>query len=379
MDFPPLPPGLVRPALDAVDPYEPGRPIEAVRLDTGIEEVVKLASNEGPFAPLPGAQQAIADSAAGLRLYPDPGCWALRDAIERRILVPADRILPGNGVDSLIKLICLATIDPGDQLVMGWPGFPSWRQGALMMGGEVVGVPLRPDGANDIEAMLAAIGPRTKLVVIVSPNNPTGAAVSNDALESFLDRVPGDVLTILDEAYFEYLPPGAHDGVEFMRDGRALAVTRTFSKVYGLAGLRVGYLVATPELLAAIARVRNVFDVSAVAQAAAVATLREADAHLPERVALNAAERVRVAEGLQALGLAPLPSDANFLFVDMASPQRAIGCFDALLRHGVIVRPARGFGAPDAIRVTIGWPVENDRFLRALQDVLPSLSDQAAG
>lgn len=378
MDSPPLPPGLIRPALDAVDPYEPGRPIEAVRMDLGVEEVVKLASNEGPFPPMPGAQQAIADAAAGLRMYPDPGCWALRDALERRLLVPADRILPGNGVDSLIKLVCLTTIDPGDQVVMGWPGFPSWRQGALMMGGEAVAVPLLPNGADDLEAMLAAIGPRTKLVVIVSPNNPTGAAVAKDALDAFLDRVPDHVLTILDEAYFEYLPEGAHDGVALVREGRPLAVTRTFSKVYGLAGLRVGYLIASPELLAAIARVRNVFDVSAVAQAAAVATLREADAHVPERIALNVAERARVADALRGLGLSPLPSDANFLFADMGSRARAIGCFDALLRHGVIVRPARGFGAPTGIRVTIGWPLENDRFLRALEEVLPSLPDPAA-
>lgn len=378
MDSPPLPPGLVRAALAAVDPYEPGRPIEAVRLDTGIEEVVKLASNEGPFPPMPGAQQAIADAAAGVRLYPDPGCWALRDGLARRLEVAPEWILPGNGVDSLIKLLCLATIDAGDQVVMGWPGFPSWRQGALMMGGEAVAVPLDARGANDLEAMLGAIGPRTKLVVVVSPNNPTGAAVAPGALEAFLDRVPEHVLAVLDEAYFEYMAPGTHDGVALVREGRRLVVTRTFSKVYGLAGLRVGYMIAPPELLAALARVRNVFDVSAVAQAAAVATLREADRYVPERIELNRAERSRVASALRGLGLAPLPSDANFLFVDMGSPGRAIGCFDALLRHGVIVRPARGFGAPDAIRVTIGRPVENDRFVAALEQVLPTLPQPVA-
>lgn len=356
-----------------VDPYEPGRPIEAVRLDTGIEEIVKLASNEGPFPPTPGAQRAIAEVAAGLRLYPDPGCWALRDAIERRTLVLSDRILPGNGVDSLIKLICLATVDPGDQVVMGWPGFVSWRQGALMMGGEPVLVPLAPDGANDLEAMLAAVGPRTKLAVVVSPNNPTGAAVAPDALVEFLDRLPDHVLPVLDEAYFEYLPEGSHNGAELMRDGRPLAVTRTFSKAYGLAGLRVGYLLAPRDLLSALARVRNVFDVSAPAQAAAVATLAEADNHIPERIALNLSERGRVDGALRAAGLDPLPSDANFLFVDLGSADRATACFDGLLARGVIVRPARGFGAPTAIRVTIGWPSENDRFLGALAEVLPSL------
>ncbi len=369
----------MRAALGAVNPYEPGRPIEAVRLETGIQEVVKLASNEGPFPPMPAAQLAIADTATSLRLYPDPGCWALRDALERRTLVPGERILPGNGVDSLIKLICLATIDPGDQVVMGWPSFFSWRQGTLMMGGESVLVPLAPDGAYDLDALLAAIGPRTKLVVVVSPNNPTGAAVAPGQLEAFLDRVPGHVLTILDEAYFEYLPAGAHNGAELIRDGRPLAVTRTFSKIYGLAGLRIGYLMAQTDLLSALARVRNVFDVSAVAQAAAIASLAEADEHLPERFALNAAERTRVDAALRALGLEPLPSDANFLCVDLDSPERASAAFEALINRGVIVRPARGFGAPNAIRVTIGWTYENDSFLQAFEDILPGLPSPDRG
>lgn len=364
---------LFRPAILEVDPYEPGRPIEAVRLATGVEEVVKLASNEGPFPPTPAAQKAIADAAAGLRLYPDPGCWALRDALERRTLVPVENILPGNGVDSLIKLLCLACVDPGDQVVMGWPSFISWRQGTLMMGGTPVLVPLTAGGTYDLDAVLAAIGPRTKLVVIVSPNNPTGGAVRADDLTGFLERVPGHVQVVLDEAYFEYLPAGSHDGAELIRDGRPLAVTRTFSKVFGLAGLRVGYLMAHRDVLTALGRVRNVFDVSTVAQAAAIATLKDADAHLPKRLELNAAERDRLAAGLRGLGLSPLPSDGNFLFVDLGAAERANACFERLIADGVIVRPARGFGAPTAVRVTVGWPAENDRFLAALADVLPTL------
>ena len=377
MDQPPLPTGLLRPALGAVDPYEPGRPIEAVQLELGLAEVVKLASNEGPFPPMPGAQQAIADAAEGLRMYPDPGCWALRDAISARTGVPSECILPGNGVDSLIKLVCLATIDPGDQVVMGWPSFISWRQGALMMGGEPVLVPLAPGGAYDLDAVLAAITPRTKLVVVVSPNNPTGAAVSASELEAFLDRVPAHVLTVLDEAYFEFLPPGSHDGAALMRAGRPLAVTRTFSKIYGLAGLRVGYLMAHPDLLSGLARVRNVFDVSALAQVAAIASLAEADTHLPERFSLNVAERARVDTAVRELGLDPLPSDANFLFIELGSTERANAAYEGLLQQGVIVRPARGFGAPTAIRVTIGWPFDNDRFLRVFQEILPTLPQPA--
>jgi histidinol-phosphate aminotransferase len=368
-----LPTGLIRPALDAVDPYEPGRPISAVRLETGVQSVVKLASNEGPFPPFPGALAAIAEAAAEQRLYPDPGAWELRDALERHTMVPAAHILAGNGVDSLIKLICLATLDPGDELVMGWPSFLSWRQGALMMGAAPILVPLAADGSYDLEAVLEAITPRTKLAVVVSPNNPTGGAVDAGDLARFVAAVPDHVLTVLDEAYFEFLPSGSHDGASLLRDGTRIAVTRTFSKAFGLAGMRVGYLMGPTELLTAIGRVRNVFDVNGVAQAAAKASLGEVDTHLPERIALNDAERARVAAALRDLDIKTPSSQANFLFIDLGSTERANACFERLLARGVIIRPARGFGAPTAVRVTIGLPEENDRFIATFGEVLAEL------
>ncbi len=373
MSTTPLPPGLVRPALAAVDPYEPGRPIGAVRLETGLQEVIKLASNEGPFPPFPDALAAIAAVAPNQRLYPDPGAWALRDALFEHTKVPSEAIQPGNGVDSLIKLLCLTLLDPGDNLVMGWPSFPSWRQGALMMGGEAVLVPLTAAGAYDLDGLLDAIGPRTKMVVVVSPNNPTGAAVSADDLTAFLDRVPSHVLPVLDEAYFEYLDGHGHNGAREFLSGRQMVVTRTFSKIFGLAGLRIGYMFAAPELIAAVARVRNVFDVNNVAKAAAAASMGQAASLLPDRVAQTLTERARVAERLVALGTPPLPSDGNFLFMDLGDPVRANGAFEALLSRGIIIRPTRGFGAPSGIRVTIGAPAENDRFLSELAAVLPTL------
>jgi histidinol-phosphate aminotransferase len=369
MGSPPLPPGLVRPALDAVRPYQPGRPIDEVKRELGLESVIKLASNEGPFPPMPGAIAAIAAAAAAQRRYPDSGAWELRDALAARHRLDPERIMIGNGVDSLIKLLCHTLLDPGDALAMGWPSFPSWRQGALVQGAEHAIAPLRPDGAYDLEALLAAVTPATKLVVVVSPNNPTGQAVSAADLTDFLDRLPPHVLPALDEAYWEYLPPDGHDGVALAREGRLLVVLRTFSKVYGLAGLRVGWMVAPPELLAAIARVRNAFDVSGVAQAAAVATLAEADEHLPERLALNAGERARLAAGLADLGLVVRPSTANFLLVELG-PDRAEATYRALLERGVIVRPMGPFGALGALRVTVGWPEENDRLLEALAAAL---------
>ena len=335
-----LPPGLIRPALAAVDPYEPGRPIDEVRRETGVDRIVKLASNEGPFPPMPAALRAIADAAEGQRLYPDPGAWALRDALSARLGVGPERILVGNGVDSLIKLLCLACLDPGDELVMGWPSFLSWKQGTLMQGAAWRTVPLGPDGAYDLDALAAAVGPRTKVCVAVSPNNPTGGAVPRDALPRWRDALPPHGLPVLDEAYFEYLPRGAHDGVELVREGRGLVVTRTFSKAYGLAGLRVGYMVAPPALLRELGRVRNVFDVNGLAQAAALASREDAPAQLPARIALAVAERARMGEGLRRLGLDPLPSAANFLLVELGA-ERAAAVNRALLDQGVIVRPAR--------------------------------------
>ncbi|MFN8109712.1 MAG: histidinol-phosphate transaminase [Thermoleophilia bacterium] len=370
MDEPTPLTSLARPALAGVAAYEPGRPIEDVRRELGLDRIVKLASNEGPYPPFPAAVEAIRGAAEGLRLYPDPGAWALRDALSGHLGVPADRILPGNGVDSLIKLMCLALLDPGDELVMGWPSFISWRQGADTMGATVRTAPPGADGAYDLDALAALVGPATKLVVVVSPNNPTGGAVGADALAAFLDALPGHVLPVLDEAYFEYLPPGGHDGVALVRAGRRLVVTRTFSKAYGLAGARIGYMVAPPELLAELGKVRNAFDVNALAQAAAVASLRDGVRLLPARMAEVAAERARVDAGLRALGLAPVPSTANFVLVPVGGAERAGRLNTALLSHGVIVRPAGPFGAPDALRITIGLPEENTALLDAMAAVV---------
>jgi len=349
-----------------VAPYQPGRPIDDVRRELGLDHVVKLASNEGPYPPFPAALEAVARAAADQRLYPDPGAWALRDALSARTGIPVDAILVGNGVDSLIKLLCLALLDPGDGLAMGWPSFISWRQGAGVQGATVAAAPLTADGAYDLDALAAVVTPATKIVTVVSPNNPTGSAVDPRALVRFLDALPPHVLPVLDEAYFEYLPPGGHDGAALLRDGRRLVVLRTFSKAYGLAGLRVGYLMGPPELVVALGRVRNAFDVNGLAQAAALASLEAGDALLPERLAEIRAERARVAAALHELGLPPLPSTANFLLVRLPSATEATGLADALLRRGVIVRPTAPFGAPDALRITIGLPEENDALLAAL-------------
>jgi len=368
-----LPPGIARPALSAVDPYEPGRPIEDVRRELGLERIIKLASNEGPYPPFPVAQAAVADAISGQRLYPDPGCWALRDALSAHLRVPADTILVGNGVDSLIKLLCLALLDPGDELVMGWPSFISWRQGAATQGAGLRAVPLQADGAYDLDALAARITPRTKLVVVVSPNNPTGGVVDARAFARFLDGLPAHVVPVLDEAYFEYLPGGSHDGAALVRDGGRLVVTRTFSKAYALAGLRVGYMIGPPELVRLLGRVRNAFDVNGLAQVAALASLTDTEGHLARRVAEVTAERGLVDAGLRALGFDPLPSHGNFVLIGVGSAARAARLNATLLSRGLIVRPAGAFGAPDALRITIGRPDENADMLVAMASSLREL------
>lgn len=319
---------------------------------------------------MPGALAAIAECAANVRGYPE-GDWALRDALSSHLGVPAEWIMTGNGVDSLIKVLCAAVLSPGDRLVMGWPSFISWRQAALLAEAFVTQVPLTSTGAYDLDAMLDAVDQKTKIVTVVSPNNPTGAAVEASDLAAFAERLPEHVMLAVDEAYWEYLPEGGHDGVALARSsGRPIIAFRTFSKAYSLAGLRVGYLVAQPEIVRELARVRNAFDVNALAQVAAVASLADGAEHLPPRIALANAERAKLDVGLRALGLSPFPSDANFLFVDIGDAARVAKINAALLARGVIARPTAPFGAPTGMRFTVGWPDENAQLLAALGEAL---------
>ena len=371
-DAPHLDPGLIRPTLAAVQPYVPGRPLADLRRELGDVPITKLASNEGPYPPFPLAIEAIQRAAAEQNLYPDPGAWAVRDALAERHGVDPARIVVGNGMDSLIKVLCMTFLDPGDEIVMCWPSFVSYRQGATVEAATWTPVPLDADGAYDLDALAAAVTPATKIVVVVSPNNPTGGVVSDAALGRFLDALPPHVLPVLDEAYFEYLPPGSHDGMALLREGRYLVVMRTFSKAYGLAGLRVGWMAGPAGIAEAMSPVRNAFDVNAVAQAAAVASLEDAPAHMPQRIAEASAERARMADGLRALGLDPLPSSANFLFVDVGD-DRARAIDAALTTRGVIVRPTAGFGAHGGLRITVGLPEQTDRLLEAMSEALQEI------
>jgi histidinol-phosphate aminotransferase len=363
---------LFRPAIAELVPYEPGKPVEEVQRELGLERVVKLASNEGPFPPFPAALEAMDRAARELNRYPDGGAWALRSALAAHHGVRFEEIVIGSGADGVIDLLSQATLDPGDEVVCGWPSFPSYALDAAKLGAGVRRVPLR-DHTYDLGGLLAAIGPRTKLVYVCHPNNPTGTGNPRNELLAFFERVPDHVLTVLDQAYFEYIDdPEYADGVEeIFKQGRRVVVLRTFSKIYGLAGLRVGYGVAPEDVVVATSKVRRAFDVTATAQAAAVASIGQAD-ELARRRAANAAGRAQLEAALRGHGLEPAgPALGNFVFVDVGDG-RAL--FERLLREGVIVRPLAAFGAPEAIRVSVGTAEENAFFATALGHVLSGVS-----
>jgi histidinol-phosphate aminotransferase len=360
----PLPDAFFNSALRELVPYEPGKPVEEVQRELGLERVVKLASNEGPFGPFPAALEAMDRASTELNRYPDGGAYALRVALAERHGVRLDQIAIGAGADGVIDQISLATLTPADEIVCGWPSFPSYVIDARKAGATPVLVPLR-DHRYDLDALLEAVTPKTKLVYVCHPNNPTGTTNTRVELDAFFEKVPDHVLVVLDQAYFEYIDdPDYPDGIDYLNAGHRVVVLRTFSKIYGLAGLRVGYGVAPPEVVTAAAKVRRAFDIATTAQLAALASLGDEE-ELARRRRANVAALARLEEILRSHGLDPPgPAVGNFLYAEVG--EDSVPLFESLLRLGVIVRPLRGFGAPGAIRVTVG----TDEELEALDAAL---------
>ena len=354
-----------RPEIAELRPYVPGKPASALRRELGVEQVVKLASNEGPFGPFPAAMAALERALPELNRYPERAAELAERLAERHGVSP-DRIAPGNGADAVIGHIALAFLQPGDEVLMGWPSFVSYHLSSVKMGAVPVRVPLA-NGSYDLDAMAERIVPATRLVYVCTPNNPTGGIVNGDALRSFLDRVPESVLVVIDSAYHEYVTdPGHVDAVEVFGDRANVVVLRTFSKMFGLAGLRVGYAVAAPDVVADLGKVRGPFDVSELANAAAVASLDDA-AECDRRRDLNRAERERLTAALEQRGLSVYPAAANFVCIEVGDGAALAA---RLEREGVIVRPLAAFGAPSCVRVTVGLPEHGDAFLAALDRCL---------
>jgi histidinol-phosphate aminotransferase len=364
----PAPP-LVRAAVAALAPYRPGKPVEEVQRELGLERVVKLASNEGPFPPFPDALAAIAAMSTVLNRYPDGGNVRLQEALAARHGVSVEEICVGSGADGCLDTLSQAVLEPGDEIVCGWPSFPSYPIYAAKQGAQTVRVPLNR-GRYDLEAIAAAAGPRTKLVYVCLPNNPTGTANTTAELDALLETLGDEQLVVVDQAYFEYVSqPDYPDAVErYLKQGRRVLVLRTFSKIYGLAGLRVGYAVGPRDVCAAMVKLRRPFDVTSPAQAAALASL-DAPEELERRRELNERGLARLAELLRGHGLAPLPGAVgNFVYVETGAPAEQL--FERLLVQGVIVRPLAGFGAPNAIRISVGSPEELDLLAETLPRAL---------
>jgi histidinol-phosphate aminotransferase len=353
----------VHPDIASLSPYVPGKPIEELQRELGLSRVIKLASNENPLGPSPKALAALADAAKTLHRYPDGGGFRLRTALADRWKVALDQVILGNGSDEIIGMLARAFLSPGDEAVMADNTFVIYNMEVTAAHGVPVIVPLR-DGRHDLEAMARAITPRTKLLFVCNPNNPTGTMVSAGEVDALMAKVPAHVIVVFDEAYCEYVrDPHFPDSLGYVRQARHAIVLRTFSKIYGLAGLRIGYGVTTAEIAGYLNRVRPPFNANSLAQRAALAALGDEE-HVAKSRAMNQTEMAGVRDGLATLGLRPLPSEANFLYFNAGRDGR--GVFEALLREGVIVRHIEG----NYVRVTIGLPEENRQFLQALKTVL---------
>ena len=358
---------LAAPHILALTAYEPGKPEEELRRELGIEDIVKLASNENPYGPSPKAIAAVSGETLQLHRYSDPRGHDLRAALAEHHDVPVEQLCLGNGSNELIDLICRVFASRGEHAVFGHPSFPCYRIGAVAQELNFTAVPLRDHLHWQVDDLLAAVRPTTKLLFVSNPNNPTGSYVNEGELERLLRELPEQVLAVIDEAYLEYVDADDFTPATKLRDAHErLAILRTFSKAYGLAGLRVGYVIGTSALVQHLNRLRAPFNVGTAGQVAASVALTD-QAHVRSTVQATIRDRHALTLALEASGLRVAPSQANFVLVDVGRPGRAV--YEALLQHGVIVRP---MPAPlrSWLRVTVGLPNENHRFLDALQRVL---------
>lgn len=348
-------------------PYIPGKPIEEVKRELGIDNIIKMASNENPLGPSPLALKAITEILPDIYLYPDANCFELKQRLAGFYQIAAENILIGNGSDELLKLLAEAFICKDDQVIFAQPTFSEYEFVSLIMGADCIKVPLI-NFTLDLEAILKAITAKTKIIFICNPNNPTGTILGAEAIRSFMEQVPDDIIVIFDEAYSEYVEsPDFPDSLDYVRQGRNVIISRTFSKIYGLAALRVGYAITTPAIAQAIETVMEPFNVNSLAQAGALAALDDIE-HVSKSQKLNQAGKQYLYAELERLGLGYVPTQANFILVDCGCDCRQV--FKGLLQQGIIVRTCDHFGFPQSIRVTIGKPEDNLRFIKSLENVL---------
>jgi histidinol-phosphate aminotransferase len=350
--------------INTINPYVPGKPIEELERELGIAGSIKLASNENPIGPSPLAIKALRKGMNDLNRYPDGSCYYLRQALSESLQVKPEEIIFGNGSNEIIELAVRTFLVPGDEAIMAHPSFVVYSTIVQAVQGKNIIVPLK-DWRHDLQEMVSRITKKTKLVFIANPNNPTGTINTRTEMNAFMEKVPEGVLVVVDEAYYEYVTDSEYaDSMQYFRKGRNILILRTFSKIYGLAGLRIGYGTAGAEIIAAMNRVRQPFNINSLAQKAAVAALRD-EKHLAKTKLVNEKGKKYLYKNLDALKIAYVPTDANFIYIhlkDKTAPQ----IYDSLLKKGVIIRPMGN----NAIRVTIGLPEENKRFIETMETVV---------
>ena len=347
--------------------YEPGKPISETARELGLQpgDIVKLASNENPLGPSPMAKEAMRQAIEEAHIYPDGGAYALRSAIADRHGLDLQNVIVGNGSNEIIELLCHSFLNPGASLIAAEHAFVVYKLMATLFGAKYIEVP-DPGFVHDLDAMAAAITPETRLVFIANPNNPTGTMVGDAEIERFMAKVPEHVIVVFDEAYYEFLdtPP---DTLRYLRDGRNVCILRTFSKIHGLAALRIGYGLAPAGLAGILQKARQPFNVNAVAQAGALAALADED-HIARTIQTNREGLDFFGKSLVDRGIEFVPSHANFVLARVGDGDRL---FADMLRRGVIIRAMRGYKLPDWVRISIGTPAENQRFFEVFDEVMP--------
>lgn len=358
---------LIRENIGKIDTYQPGKPIEELEREYGIKKAVKLASNENPLGPSPKALKAVMASIHGINRYPDSHGFYLKEKLSRKLGVTSDSIFLGNGSDEIIQLIAQAFLLPGEEVIMGDPTFSLYQMVVVAAEGKEVRVPLK-DFSYDLSSMAARITPQTKLIFINTPLNPTGTIVNKKDFEGFLEAVPPDVILVLDEAYGEYATDQSYPNfLNYLGSSKNIFILRTFSKIYGLAGLRIGYAIAPSFLVGCLNKLRAPFNTNSLAQAAALAALDDDD-HLKQSLANNRNGLSYLYGELDQLGIEYLPTQANFFLMKVG--EDAPGVYEALLKEGVIVRTMTGYGLQHYLRISVGLPSENQKFIKALKKVL---------
>lgn len=358
-----------RKGILSITPYLTGKPLEKIKKEYALTEVAKLDSNENPLKSPPKALEAMRAELERAHLYPEGNSPDLRAALAARYGLEASQIMVGNGGDHVIAMVTEAFVNEDDEVIMASPSFATYKTSTIIIGGKIIGVPVKKETLTlDLEAMLAAVTERTKLIFLCNPNNPTSTIVRRREVEEFLARAPERCLVVFDEAYFEYVnDPEYPDGLDYVRQGRNVIVIRTFSKVYGLAGLRIGYAVAPQAIMDILARVIPPFPANRIAQAGAIAALSETD-FLIETVRVNNAGRAFLRAELDKLGLTCAESHANFIFADVKRDAAALNT--ELVKRGILLRPGGGWGYPTFFRISIGADEENKKLIAALQELL---------